>query len=73
MTQPGMGPDRIVLDDENAVAAWAKRLDATPEELREAVRAVGDKAAAVGRTPHDYWFFMKKRSRCASALASCTA
>ena len=47
MTQPGMGPDRIVLDDENAVAAWAKRLDATPEELREAVRAVGDKAADV--------------------------
>jgi hypothetical protein len=47
MTQPGTEPDRIVLDDEQAVAAWAKRLDATPEELREAVQAVGDKAADV--------------------------
>lgn len=45
--QPGVEPDRIDLDDEQAAAAWAKRLDATPEQLREAVRAVGDKAADV--------------------------
>ena len=46
-TQPGMEPDRIVLDDEQAVAHWAKKLDATPQQLREAVGAVGDKAADV--------------------------
>lgn len=46
-TQPGGQPDRIDIDDEQATAAWAKRLDATPEELREAVRAVGDKAPDV--------------------------
>lgn len=47
MTQPGVDPDRIDLDDEQAVAAWARRLDATPQELREAVQAVGAKAADV--------------------------
>ena len=47
MTQPGVDPDRIDLDDEQAVAAWASRLDATPQELREAVQAVGAKAADV--------------------------
>lgn len=47
MTQPGVDPDRIDLDDEQALAAWAKRLDATPQELREAVQAVGAKAADV--------------------------
>jgi hypothetical protein len=46
-SQPGVEPDRIDLDDEQATAAWAKRLDATPEQLREAVQAVGDKAADV--------------------------
>lgn len=47
MTQPGVDPDRIDPDDEQAVAAWAKRLDATPQEVREAVRAVGGQAADV--------------------------
>ena len=46
-SQPGVQPDRIDLQDEQAVARWAKKLDATPEQLREAVRAVGDKAADV--------------------------
>ena len=44
---PGVEPDRIDLEDEQAAAAWAKKLDTTPEQLREAVRAVGDKAADV--------------------------
>lgn len=47
MTQPGVEADRIPLDDEQALAQWAKKLDATPEQVREAVEAVGDKAADV--------------------------
>lgn len=47
MTQPGVQPDRIEIDDEQALQRWAKQLDATPEQLREAVEAVGDKAADV--------------------------
>jgi hypothetical protein len=46
-SQAGVEPDRIDLADEQAVARWAKKLDATPEQLREAVQAVGDKAADV--------------------------
>lgn len=46
-SQPGVQPDRIDLGDEQDVARWAKKLDATPEQLREAVQAVGDKAADV--------------------------
>jgi hypothetical protein len=46
-TQAGVQPDRIELSDEQALAHWAKKLDATPEQLREAVQAVGDKAADV--------------------------
>ncbi len=45
--QPGVEPDRIDVDDEQACADWSRRLDATPEQLREAVAAVGDKAADV--------------------------
>jgi hypothetical protein len=44
---PGVEPDRIDLQDEQALARWARKLDATPEQLREAVGAVGDKAADV--------------------------
>ena len=44
---PGIEPDRIDPQDEQALERWAKRLDATPEQLREAVQAVGDKAADV--------------------------
>ncbi|MDB5958555.1 DUF3606 domain-containing protein [Ramlibacter sp.] len=46
-SQAGVRPDRIDLDDPQAAAAWARRLDVTPEQLREAVAAVGDQAADV--------------------------
>ncbi|HVE52903.1 MAG TPA: DUF3606 domain-containing protein [Ramlibacter sp.] len=46
-TQPGVQPDRIEQDDEQALERWAKKLDATPEQLREAIAAVGDQAADV--------------------------
>ena len=45
--QPGVEPDRIDVDDEQACAQWARKLDATEEQLREAVAAVGNKAADV--------------------------
>ena len=45
--QPGEQPDRIDVNDDQALAGWAKKLDATPEQLREAVRTVGDRAADV--------------------------
>ena len=46
-TPAGAEPDRIDVDDPQAAARWAKKLDATEEQLREAVQAVGDKAADV--------------------------
>lgn len=46
-TQPGVEPDRIDVDDHQACTHWARKLDATEEQLREAVRAVGNKAADV--------------------------
>jgi hypothetical protein len=46
-SQPGVQPDRIQLDDPESADHWARKLDATPEQLREAVEAVGDKAADV--------------------------
>jgi hypothetical protein len=46
-SQAGVRPDRIDLDDPLAAAAWARRLDVTPAQLREAVAAVGDQAADV--------------------------
>jgi hypothetical protein len=45
--QPGVDPDRIDLDDPAACAQWARRLDATEAQLREAVAAVGDRVADV--------------------------
>jgi hypothetical protein len=45
--QPGVQPDRIDVEDQQALEGWAKKLDATPEQLRDAVKAVGDKAADV--------------------------
>jgi hypothetical protein len=47
MTQPGVEPDRIELDDPQSVAHWTKKLDASEEQLREAVQAVGQRAADV--------------------------
>jgi hypothetical protein len=45
--QPGIDPDRIAIDDPQACAHWARKLDATEAQLREAVTAVGNKAADV--------------------------
>jgi hypothetical protein len=38
---------RINIQDESALREWSKKLDATPEELKEAVAAVGDLASDV--------------------------
>ena len=41
------GDPRIDLHDEAALQVWAQRLDATPDELREAAAAVGDRIADI--------------------------
>lgn len=46
-SQPGIEPDRIDIEDASARAHWAKKLDTTEMQLRDAVKAVGDKAADV--------------------------
>ena len=46
-TQPGTEPDRIDINDPGACGQWARKLDATVDQLREAVRAVGPKATDV--------------------------
>ena len=38
---------RIDLADEAALREWARKFDATPEQLKEAVAAVGDLASDV--------------------------
>lgn len=38
---------RIDVQDESALREWSRKLDATPEELKEAVAAVGDLAGDV--------------------------
>ena len=38
---------RINVQDESALREWSKKLDATPEELKEAVAAAGDLARDV--------------------------
>ncbi len=40
-------PERIDIDDERNLADWARKLDATPDQLKEAVGAVGPLAADV--------------------------
>ena len=47
MTQPGVQPDRIDVNDPADCRKWCSKLDATENQLREAVAAVGDKAADV--------------------------
>lgn len=47
MTQPGVHPDRIAINDPAALAEWAKKLDTTDDQLRDAIAKVGDKAADV--------------------------
>ena len=44
---PGAEPDRIELKDPFAARIWAEKLNVSPEQLREAIEAVGDKAADV--------------------------
>lgn len=47
MTQPGVEPDRIDINDTAACAQWAQKLDVTAEQVRAAVATVGDIAADV--------------------------
>jgi hypothetical protein len=42
------GPGHIDLDDPDDVRYWSERLEATPEELHEAVQKVGPNRTAVG-------------------------
>lgn len=44
---PGTEPDRIELKDPFAARIWAEKLNVSPEQLREAIDAVGDKASDV--------------------------
>lgn len=45
--QPGVEPDRIDVNDPATLAHWARKLDATEMQLRDAVAEVGDVAADV--------------------------
>ncbi|MDB5742582.1 MAG: hypothetical protein JWR68_897 [Polaromonas sp.] len=45
--QPGIQPDRVNVNNTGEMAQWAKKLDVTDAQLREAVAAVGDKASDV--------------------------
>ena len=45
--QPGVQPDRIEVDDQEARARWARRLDVSEQQLRDAVVTVGPVAADV--------------------------
>jgi hypothetical protein len=47
MTQPGVDPERININNLANCAQWAKKLNVTDEQLREAIQAVGDKATDV--------------------------
>lgn len=47
-TNAGGGqPERIRVDDEQDLRDWATRLDASPQQIRDAVQAVGDDASEV--------------------------
>jgi hypothetical protein len=41
------GADHIDTTSDEALRIWADRLDASPEQIREAVAAVGDRASDV--------------------------
>ena len=45
--QPGVQPDQIDVNDPQALAHWAKKLDVSEDQLRDAVAKVGSKAADV--------------------------
>ncbi|GAC1417748.1 MAG: hypothetical protein NVSMB6_19900 [Burkholderiaceae bacterium] len=38
---------RIIVQNDSELTTWSKKLDATPEQLKEAVGAVGDLASDV--------------------------
>ena len=40
-------PDRIDLNSDTSLAEWAKKLDVTEAQLKEAVAAVGERATDV--------------------------
>jgi hypothetical protein len=41
------GPERIDVRQDASLRTWARKLDATPEQIKEAVQAVGDRADRV--------------------------
>ena len=41
------GPTRIDVQNESQLREWARKLDATPEQIKEAVAAVGSGASDV--------------------------
>ena len=43
----GVGPDTIDIEDPKDRAEWARKLDCSEAQLREAVKAVGNEAGAV--------------------------
>ena len=43
----GQDRTRIDVNEDYELRDWAKKLDATPEQIREAVKNVGDRAADV--------------------------
>jgi hypothetical protein len=45
--QPGVQPDRIDVQSDASLAEWAKKLDTTESQLRDAVERVGDRATDV--------------------------
>ena len=47
MTQPGIEPERININNLANCAQWAKKLNVTDEQPREALLAVGDRASDV--------------------------
>ncbi len=47
MTQSNQQPDRIDVEDAQSLTRWTRELDATEEQLRDAVAQVGNKAADI--------------------------
>jgi len=41
---PGDGHDRIDVDQDQQLQEWARKLDATPQQVKDAVKAVGPSA-----------------------------
>ena len=46
-TRNGPDRDRINVNQDHELRDWAKKFDATPEQIKEAVQAVGDRADKV--------------------------